>query len=477
MKQIYRLLLAVLPFCVQPVCAQEIQSGNARVENPAMGRISGRMFVSMDIAPSGAWNLRSSRTLTLTPFLERGDNRCQLPPIEIMGRNQYIHHLRDNGRNPGNNAYKASKAGRIHYETSVPFEEWMDGASLVLKEDLCGCSRTLLSSDDHELQRFQPDKKSPRTFTPVFAYVVPDAEPVKARSESGQAYVLFPLSRTDIDADYLNNRDELQKILSTVSLVRENKDMAITGITLRGYASPEGKYEENERLAKGRTQAVAGYVRQHSAGSDFNISTSYVAENWEGLRAYIARSGLRERNELLAIIDSPKYADNLDAREWVLKSRYPGAYRTLLGDCYPSLRRTDYTVTYTVRAFDTGEAKRLMDTRPQMLSLQEMYNVAQTYEPGSDAFNDVFDTAVRMFPNDPVANLNAANSALQRNDTILAERYLQKAGTSGEAVLARGILAMLKGDTADAEALMRTAQAMGVTAAAANLEQVLGAKK
>jgi hypothetical protein len=38
-----------------------------------------------------------------------------------------------------------------------------------------------------------------------------------------------------------------------------------------------------------------------------------------------------------------------------------------------------------------------------------MYLVAQTYEPGSPEFNEVFDIAVRLFPDDETANLNAAS--------------------------------------------------------------------
>lgn len=45
-----------------------------------------------------------------------------------------------------------------------------------------------------------------------------------------------------------------------------------------------------------------------------------------------------------------------------------------------------------------------------------MYLVAQEMEPGSDEYNATFATAVRMFPDDPVANLNAANTALRLGD-------------------------------------------------------------
>ena len=98
--------------------------------------------------------------------------------------------------------------------------------------------------------------------------------------------------------------------------------------------------------------------------------------------------------------------------------------------------------------------------------------MALTYPVGSDEYNEVFNTAVRMFPDDATANLNAANSAMQRNDLTLAEKYLRKAGNSGEAILARGILAMLKGDRATAERLMKQAKELGIAAADQNLKEL-----
>lgn len=470
MKKIYLLLSVLMGLCPAKASAQEILSGAAHVENPVIQKVADRLFVSLDIAPSNGWKLKSNRSLILTPVIEKEGNRSELVPVEILGRKQYIYRQR-NGKTP-NYIYKASKAGTIHYETSVPYEAWMDGATLLLNEDLCGCCRTVLASETHSVKQ-----TGAQPLAPIFAYIVPKTEQLKVRAESGQAFILFRASHTDIDENYSQNRTELQKILSTISRVKENGDLTIQGISLKGNASPEGSYDMNEKLAKGRMQAINRYLKARGAIDNLNISTSYEAENWDGLRTFIEKSDLPDRQALLELIDSPKYAADPDVREWALKTNFPAAYRTLLRECYPSLRRTDYSVSYTVRPFSTDEAKSLIKTRPQELSLEEMYYVAQTYTPGSEEFNDVFETAVRMFPDDATANLNAANSALQRNDTILAERYLQKAGGSGEAQLARGILAMLKGNLDQAEALMKSAASLGVRGAQTNLERLLKQKQ
>lgn len=89
----------------------------------------------------------------------------------------------------------------------------------------------------------------------------------------------------------------------------------------------------------------------------------------------------------------------------------------LLADVYPALRHSDYAIDYTIRSFTTPEEIiEVMRTAPQKLSLQELYVAALSQEPGSDLYNEAFEIAVRMYPDDPTANLNAANSAMQRRD-------------------------------------------------------------
>lgn len=113
------------------------------------------------------------------------------------------------------------------------------------------------------------------------------------------------------------------------------------------------------------------------------------------------------------------------------------AFRYVLKDIFPSLRRSEYKIDYTVREFTVDEGREIIKTRPQQLSLGEMFAVANSYEIGSDEYNNVFDIAVRMFPNDPVANLNAANIAMGKGDYASAKNYLAKAGNAPEAVHAK----------------------------------------
>lgn len=137
------------------------------------------------------------------------------------------------------------------------------------------------------------------------------------------------------------------------------------------------------------------------------------------------------------------------------------------------MRHTDYRIAYDIRTFsDAEEIKRIMAEQPQKLSLNEFYLVAQECEPGTDEFSEVFETAVRMFPNDETANLNAANAAMRRGDLARAERYLAKAGDSAEAVYARGALAVREKDYTTAIKYLEQAERMGLQQATATLKEL-----
>lgn len=130
------------------------------------------------------------------------------------------------------------------------------------------------------------------------------------------------------------------------------------------------------------------------------------------------------------------------------------SYRVLLRDIYPALRHSDYAVRYTIRSFTVEEARELIYSDPRQLSLNEMFQVAQTMEPGSDTYREVFEIAVRMYPDDPVSNLNAALTAIDAGRLESARRYLAKTSDSAERTLAEAAIAMLENRLDEAEALL-----------------------
>jgi tetratricopeptide (TPR) repeat protein len=113
-----------------------------------------------------------------------------------------------------------------------------------------------------------------------------------------------------------------------------------------------------------------------------------------------------------------------------------------------------------------------MNSSPQKLSLDEFYILAQTYEEGSEELDELFEIAVRMYPSDEIANLNAANAAMAKGDFERALRYLDKAGDRPEALYARGALEVLREDYAAAMPYLEQAKELGIEEAQTTIDGI-----
>lgn len=443
------------------------------VEKQTVQRSGDDLVVDLTLDLS-ALEVPSNRSVTYTPVIRRGDSLRALPPLIVNGRARHILYERT-GRTPERNGEFAlrrhnGKEQHFDYHARVPYARWMDRSEMAVATDLCGCGFEAISTRQDGLFPIALERPAPR---PVMAYVAPPAE-VKERSKSGSAFLDFPVNRTEIHPDYRQNSRELATIRETVESVRDDKYATITGIRIKGFASPEGSYANNERLAKGRSEALLAYVKERYDLSGVDTRVAYEPEDWAGLERRVERSDLANREAVLAVIRDASITDP-DRRDAALKRLDGGkTYAYLLKEIYPALRHSDYEVAYTIRPISVEEAKTLIYSDPKQLSLDEMFRVAQTYPVGSPEYKEVFEIAVRMYPDDPLSNLNAANSALLDNKPADARRYLAKAPDCPEKRLAEAVAHWLEGDE-DAARTALQALATDPTVGAqakANLEQI-----
>ncbi len=468
MRKTIIILTVLMAGCLQPAVAQngmEVVRGDSahhdRVAVAGVGfeRNGDYIEVDFDIDMSRL-DIKSTGAVLLTPRMVKGDKVVELPSVGVYGRRRYYHYVR-NGESmltgKDETVFKtAERPDSFAYHTMVPYDGWMSGASFELDCSEYGCCNSILDEWTLGLGNYVE-------FKPTMLYVSPVAQGVKTDSIVGTAYVTFEVDQTVLKPKIMNNEREIGKINASIDTVRSDKDITILNVDLKGFASPESPYAHNTMLAKGRVQALKIHLQWLNHFEDGVIRTSYEPENWEGLRRYVEQSNLDHRSEILAMIDRPM---DPDAKEAAIKRAYPAEYKFLLDNCYPWLRRTDYCIRYVVRNFtDIYDIERIMHTQPQKLSLNELYLLANSYGKGSEKFCDVFDVAVKMFPHDSIANINAANAAMQRGDYQSSLRYLDRAGDSPKAVYARGVHAFLTKDYERALTLLKEARKGGVAEA------------
>jgi len=173
-------------------------------------------------------DLSSNESLVLVPVVTDSlENRLELPSIYINSRKQQIIFMREMGKKgercPFANNEKNGSRQSIHYLQSVPFEKWMNHATLSLIEKSCGCG---IAGEEAFtcIARLHPQPIP----VPQLVFLTPQVEGLKTRTEKGCAFIDFPVNDAIIHETYSNNATELNKITQTIDAIRNDSNVIST---------------------------------------------------------------------------------------------------------------------------------------------------------------------------------------------------------------------------------------------------------
>ena len=154
-------------------------------------------------------------------------------------------------------------------------------------------------------------------------------------------YIRFLVGRTEVVDTLGDNRRQLDKITDLMRQIVEQEEFYVDTIMLTATASPEGRYTANERLARGRAEALKRYlVKRYGRRIDTMLTVRWVAEGWDELvRLIRGDKELSHRDEILALIAAER---NPDRREQLIRRRYPAAYARIKAQLYPLLRTVNF---------------------------------------------------------------------------------------------------------------------------------------
>lgn len=301
----------------------------------------------------------------------------------------------------------------------------------------------------------------------AFDYIVPDLNVRKERSVSRQAHIHFPVSRWDILPELGDNLEELGKITTAFRELADDSDVSITSISVDGYASPEGPHNFNTQLSQNRAKAISSYISRSFKYPEHSILTQGHAEDWDGLKRLLQTWENPDRDRALNIIQTET---DLTARQKKLAGL--AAYKTMLNELYPLLRRNEYTFYYTIVPYTIERATKLINTHPEKLSVEEMIAVANRYPIYSDAFNECAGIAFKFYPESPIAHIYMAAIALHKNDTVTAADFLSPISEDIRAWNLLGVCAALNNNLKEASHYFQMAAETGDKTAAKNLDKL-----
>lgn len=310
---------------------------------------------------------------------------------------------------------------QLEYTETVPAQDWMSGARVEIFRELqgcAGCGEVLGNAPVADLPLFKEVVERPN-----LEIMVAQAEE-KRRSFTRSAYLNFKVNQSALLADYMNNPAELAKIYSSIDSIRGDDNYRISRIRIVGYSSPEGSYDANARLSEQRAKALEQNLKRAYNLNDNMIACSSVPENWEGLAAWLREYRPSYMQKVLDIIEQ---TPDPDARDAKIKAIDSGKiYNALLQEVYPKLRLVEYTVSYTVVPFSVEQGREIIKTRPDKMNHSEMYQVAVSYGKGSDEYNKIIRLIADRFPNDKIANNNAAIVAWETGDYDAMKVYMER---------------------------------------------------
>lgn len=475
-RQLTLLMLTVL-IIAAPVGGQNLMNRTLPLSNVSLHQQGDSLYISMAIDMRNL-AVDSKRSLTLTPLLTDNAHNIALQEITINGHSRHKAYLRGMAikrQTPSAIVIPYRQRGVLTYRKAVAYQPWMENASLKLDENLCGCGgHKEVVSQELITDQISTVNKRLSSIIPAVAFIQPTAEAVKKRSEYHEAHLDFPVNQAVIRAEYMNNQAELARINTWFDQLENDRNLTVTEVQITGLASPEGTLSHNEQLAKKRAEALKEYLIARKKVPAGQYKVTFGGENWDGLVEALNASDLPGKQNLLNIIDQT--SDNVLRKQQLMRAEGGSLYRTLIKDIYPGLRKVNCLIDYTVNPFNVDQAKAAIVTNPKHLSLNEMYLVANSYSKGSPEFTDVFDAAVRMFPNDPTANLNAAAAELSQKRAESAFRYLEKADRhTAEYLNNFGVYHFQKGDVSQAITLFQQAAQMGNETARQNWQALTDA--
>lgn len=459
------------------VCAVAGNTNKLKKENVNLSRMGDKLMVSMDIVLDST-RLSSNHQLFVTPVITNGDgtHNVTLPTVLFNGRNMHYRYLRNNNKALAGGDYdvvsevyyKNGKMSKVAYAQTTPMQEWMESEDAVMRVmiDTCGCGTLKAKGLEDYPLNLVPKVINQAPNMVVMPFPVPIAGDDKISVHQGKAKVQFEVDKFQLhDKVYsytnrftkrrhtIDNRQQLKTIDDSINYALSSPNVELVSLDICGYASPESPYNHNEYLATNRAKAVLTYVERHDGVPAQLCSYSAVPENWKEFRnQVVAAKGITEkqRADLLELIDRPIHStSDYDRKETELKTspKFSALYRgTIHPDWFPDLRYTEFTIRTHLKPMTDEQLRQVMKEEPQRMSLSQFYRVALSYGQGTQDFKETLKLALKYYPNDPTANMNAAAMAIEAGNYDDAKPFLKLAGESDDANILRGIVATNDGD-------------------------------
>ncbi len=315
-----------------------------------------------------------------------------------------------------------------------------------------------------------------RTLTSAQGAIAQDAFQ-RVINQKQEATIKFLIGQSQLRRSELQNNSvqEFVRLMKEISQDQENK--VLDGYEISAYASPDGGFQLNEKLANNREKVTENYLKQQmkKIKSESPIDTKYTAEDWEGFQELVAASNIQDKDVILRVLSMYK---DPEEREQQIKA-ISSAFKELADGILPELRRARLIANYLLIGRDDDQIKFQMSSDASQLSIEEILYGATLYDDDVKSTENAYKQAVKFYPNDARAYNNLAVLAYNKGNYSEAKLWLEKANKVNanipEINANLGLLALQEGNITDAENyIAKASSANGIQEIMGNLHLAQG---
>ena len=167
---------------------------------------------------------------------------------------------------------------------------------------------------------------------------------VKQHADRNSDYaVRYQVDVAQLSSTLAGNARQLDDLQAFIDKVSQDKSLRVTGVTITGYASPDGPYAPNERLARKRATDFRNYVdSRYRLSASYAVTVSAVVDEWRAAVPAVEASSIPSKQEVLQILNG---SDKATVKEMRLK-RLPAAWNYMRQHILPPMRHVEMAFTY-----------------------------------------------------------------------------------------------------------------------------------
>lgn len=256
------------------------------------------------------------------------------------------------------------------------------------------------------------------------ACIAPDSFQ-RVKAQKTEANIKFLVNQANLRKSELKNNSvqEFVQMLRRINADREG--LNLRNVEVQAYASPEGGFSFNDKLAGKRQNTSEGYVKQQLKAAkidDANIDAHYTAQDWDGFKRLVQASNIQDKDVILRVLEMYK---DPEQREQQIRNMSEG-FRELAFGILPELRRSRLIINYETIGRSDEQIKAQYAADPARLSPDELLYAA-TLESSPAMQEAIYKKTAEIFDKDYRAFNNLAVIAFNEGNETLAKEYIQKA--------------------------------------------------